>query len=80
MMEEPTRRTSPLPYPTHPPRLPEMPEEILTDGKVEDTALEDEMMAAEHLPQSLEEVTPLPSEEDEFHLIDYLMGHDPQEQ
>jgi hypothetical protein len=46
----------------------------------ENTALEEEVLTSEDYPLSLDEVTTLPAEEDEFHMIDYLMGHTQEEQ
>lgn len=46
---------------------------------IEDTQAEEELLHQVDYPYSLSEVVALPNEEDEFHLIDYLMGHAPEE-
>jgi hypothetical protein len=45
----------------------------------EDTQAEEALFHEVDYPYSLSEVVSLPNEEDEFHLIDYLMGHAPEE-
>lgn len=44
-------------------------------SRIEDRDAEDSILNEEDLPFSYDEVMTLPSDEDEFHLIDYLMGH-----
>lgn len=48
-------------------------------SRIEDRDAEDSILNEEDLPFSYDEVMTLPSDEDEFHLIDYLMGHSPED-
>jgi hypothetical protein len=55
-------------------------EEYGGSGKVEDTETENDVLINGDYPYSLSEITALPSDEDSYHLIDYLMGHTNEEQ
>lgn len=48
--------------------------------EIEDIKTEQDLLGGGGYPSSMSEVTTLPNEEDEFHLIDYLMGHSREDQ